>query len=330
MLARLFVLLPFKLAIPEGQEFRLYEYEDEGYKVRMYPPIRSDRPASMDSPDRIEIDGMAAYQADALRIDFWKEGFDRRKDNPLDPPEDVIRRSVNWFLVRLRYVSRAPQVRPLDFPLGGWRIRYLNDDETELEFDESLVRGRGAVRFSFNWITLNKTVWEDIHSLPADYDPPPWDALLLDAFGALPSIGLAIVLAATSLEVFIAHVLDKLAGLGRVDPFLWKWINERGDWLREPTVEEQFDILLKFLAGHSLKEDQKLWEAFKNLKSARNSFVHEGLAKIGGAPVTIEIARGLIQSASQAISAVRQWLPGQLLWPEFNYKFEVKVEKKLT
>jgi len=273
---------------------------------------------------------VAAYQADALRIDFWKEVFDRRKDGPCDPPEDVIRRSVNWFLVRLRYVTRAAQVRPLDFPLVSWRIRYLNDDETELQFDESLVRGRGAVKFTLGWIALKKTVWEDIHSLPVDYDPPPWDGLLLDAFDELPSIGPAVVLAVTSLEVFIAHVLDKLAELKPVDAILWKWINQRGDWLREPTIEEQFDTLLKFLAGHSLREDEKLWEAFKNLKSARNSFVHEGVAKIGGSPITVEIARGLIQFASQAISAVRQWLPEELTWPEFKHKFEVKVEKKLT
>jgi hypothetical protein len=58
--------------------------------------------------------------------------------------------------------------------------------------------------------------------------------------------------------------------------------------------------------------------------------VHEGVAKIGGSPITVEIARGLIQSAAQAISAVRQWLPEQLIWPEFQHRLEVKVAKKLT
>ena len=207
MLARLFVLLPFNVVVPEGQEFPVYEYGDDGYKVRVYPPVRSGRPTSLDSPDHIEIDGMAAFQADTLRIDFWREMFDRRKDGPCDPPEDVIRRSVNWFLTRLRYVTRAAQVRPLDFLLVNWRIRYFNDDETELKVDENLVRGRGGITFSFGWIALNRTVWEDIHSLPVNYDPPPWDGLLLDAFYELPSIGPAVVLASTSLEVFIAHML---------------------------------------------------------------------------------------------------------------------------
>jgi hypothetical protein len=42
MIARLFVLLPFKLTVPEGQQYPVYEAEDSGYKVRFYPPGRSD------------------------------------------------------------------------------------------------------------------------------------------------------------------------------------------------------------------------------------------------------------------------------------------------
>ena len=33
MIARLFVLLPFSLTVPEGQQFPLYEDSDEGYGV---------------------------------------------------------------------------------------------------------------------------------------------------------------------------------------------------------------------------------------------------------------------------------------------------------
>ena len=39
MIARLFVLLPFHLTIPEGEEFLVDEYEDSGYKVRVFPPM---------------------------------------------------------------------------------------------------------------------------------------------------------------------------------------------------------------------------------------------------------------------------------------------------
>ena len=40
MIARLFVLLPFSLTVPEGEQFPVYEYEDDGYRIRVYPPGR--------------------------------------------------------------------------------------------------------------------------------------------------------------------------------------------------------------------------------------------------------------------------------------------------
>lgn len=330
MLARLSVLLPFNLTIPEGEQFNVYEYEDSGYKVRFYPPGRSDRAPSITGPDQLKIDGIPAFQADALRIDFHKDSFDRRIEVPCDPPELVIKRAINSFLVRLRHVTRAAQVRPLNFPLVTWRLQYLNDDETELEKKEGFVRGRGTFQFSFSWIGLTKRVWDDIHNLHPDYEPPPWESLLLDASAELPSVGPAVVLAATALEVFISQVLDELATIKNAPLELWRWINKRGDWLREPTVEEQYDALLKFFTSHSLKEEQRLWESFKNLKGARNSFVHEGVAKIGGAPINIETVQKLIASASEVISKVKEWLPKDLHWPEYKHQIKVEVLKKLT
>lgn len=330
MLARLLVLLPFSLTVPEGERFPIYEYLDQGYTVRIFPPSRSDRPRPVDEVEEISMDGVPAFQADALRIDFHKESFDRAKDSFFDPPEEVVRRAVNSFLIRLRHVARAAQVRPLDYPRVTWRIRYLNDDETELAVDEKLVRGRGGLQFSLSWIALNKQVWEEIHGLPPDYEPPPWEELLLDARSELPRVGPAVVLAATALEVFISSILGRLAVLRAVPPGLWTWINQRGEHLREPTVEEQYDALLEFFIGRSLKTEAKLWESFKNLKTARNSFVHEGIAKVGGTSVSIETARTLVSSASEIISKVREWLPQELHWPVFKHTIRVEAVKKLT
>ncbi len=330
MLARLFLLLPFSVTVPEGEQYTVIGYQDQGYSVRVMPPGRSDKPGPVGGADEIRMDGLPAFQADVLRIDFHRESFNRAKDSPCDPPEDVIRRAVNSFLIRLRHVARADQVRPLDYPSGTWRLQYLNDDETELAADEKLVRARGVVRFSLRLIALNKQIWEDIHELPPDYEPPPWEDLLLDAQADLPRIGPAVVLAATALEVFISRTLDRLAVLRPVPPELWTWINQRGDYLREPTVEEQYDSLLKLLTGHSLKTEARLWESFKNLKKARNSFVHEGIAKVGGAAVSIEAARMLVASASEIISKLREWLPQELHWPVFKHTVRIQAVKKLT
>ena len=92
-----------------------------------------------------------------------------------------------------------------------------------------------------------------MHELPDDYQPLPWDVLLLDAQAELPKIGTAIVLAATALEVFIAGILDQLAKEKAVPEELWSWISEREDYHQQPTLVEQYNDLLHFFTGHSLR-----------------------------------------------------------------------------
>jgi len=329
MIARLFVLLPFHLTVPDGQQFPVYQAEDSGYGIHFYPPGRSENAPPLSDEEKITIDGVTAFQADTLRIDFHKESFDRRAGTHIDPPEAVIDGAINFFLTRLRHVARAGQVRPVRFPLITWRMRYLNDDESELKEEAGLVRGQGAKSFSASFIALTNKIWTDVFNLPPDYEPPPWESLLLDATVEMPSIGPALVLATTALEVFISRVLDRLAPTKVIPPELWHWINERGNRLKEPTLEEQYDALFRFLTGHSLKDESLLWEAFKNLKDARNSFVHEGVAKIGGTAVTTETANKLIVSASSIISKIKEWLPQELHWPEFTYELRVQIQKRL-
>jgi hypothetical protein len=143
-------------------------------------------------------------------------------------------------------------------------------------------------------------------------------------------VGPAIVLAATALEVLVAHVLDDLAARSSVPADLWTWINDRdNDHYRQPSVEEQYDTLLKFFTGHSLKGEKKLWDSFMNLKTARNTFVHSGIAKAGGVEASPETARNLILSASEVVAKVREWLPQELQWPVFKHEVQVEVFRKL-
>ena len=329
MIARLYIALPFNVTVPDGAHFKVYSYEDEGYRVSMFPPCRSDRPVSGDIPDRIEMNGAPAFIANAIRIEFERETFDRTASSRWDPPEPLIRRAADSFITRLRYVTRGAQIPPFRWPHVALRLRYLQDDGTELAKEENLVQGRGTTGFSWSLVGVNPDVWDDIHQLPLDYAPPIWNNLRLDAQAALPDVGTAVVLAVACLEVFIAQILDSLAERSPVPDPLWEWINDRGDWLREPTSTEQFDVLLKVLTQHSLKDDQTLWEALKNLKTARNSFTHEGVAKLGGKPLAAADAARLVARASEIIGWVRQWLPDDLKWIEFEQKIQFKIQTKL-
>jgi hypothetical protein len=333
MLARFHLLLPFVVTVPNGEEFPIAEYTDEGCQVRVYPvALRSDAGKTDPGTDTVLVNDRPTYRADVLRIDFAKPEFDRRDGLApvvLDPSHVVITRAINFFLTKLRYVTRGGAIRLVSFPWGSWRLEYLADDGTELEKREGLVRKLGAVERSFNFVLLDQTIWNQIHELPPDSTPPPWIELLIDAKTDLPRIGPAMVLAATALEVFISRTLENLAKLRGKEGDLWRWLNARADHLR-PTVEEEYDALLKMFSGHSLKEDATLWEQFKNLKTARNEFVHEGVAKLGGVPVTLDTATKLVAGAEAVVEKVRSWLPTELQWPKFEHSYNIRVTSSLT
>jgi hypothetical protein len=184
---------------------------------------------------------------------------------------------------------------------------------------------------SFNWsfVAVNKAIWEHIHSLDSDFEVQPWETLRLDAFAALPHIPSAIVLGATSLEVFIAATLDKMSSYHVLPPGLWNWINDRPDHQREPRVDEQFDSLLKSLCDHSLKEERTLWDLFCNLKAARNKFVHEGTPLLGKKPVSLEQTVALLHGVTAIMDWVEQWLPETERRPKFATSVSFEVEQSL-
>lgn len=330
MIARLYLALPFHLAVPEATEFALWAYEDEGCRVVIHPPIRTDKPARGDPPETVTIDSKPAVVCNGLQIDFHKQAFDRAANGNLwDPPLTIISRAVASFITRLRIVARAHHTAVPDLLQSTWRLVYLNDDGSDLQPDPDLVRAKAARAFEMNVVALSTEVWEGIHSLPPDYEPPVWSTLSLDARAALPDIGVAIVLASSSLEVFIGTTLGALASALNRDSELWSWVNNRRDWLKAPSVEEQFDSLLKLMTGHSLKEEPGLWQSFRNLRTARNNFVHGGRAEVGGTPLSLSQAQELVQNADKAIAWIRQWLPEDLRWPEFILSTKVSMTKVL-
>ena len=91
--------------------------------------------------------------------------------------------------------------------------------------------------------------------------------------------------------------------------------DSRKENFQQPSVEEQFDVLLKEFTGHTLKEDEALWDAFKNLKSARNSFVHEGVAMVGMTPLSKDDAAALVGRVDCIIAKIREWIPEEVRWP---------------
>lgn len=342
MIARFTVAVPLDIVVPEGVPFNLYAWEEDGYRIVVHPPVKTDVPRTGPEPSSLKLDGEPAFLANGLTIDFYKAtqaDFDRTPKSTAprgadntgagDPPLSLAIKSANSFLTRLRHVTRASQISLLPDNTVPWRFRYLNDDGSELTTQPGVFRGRFGTGVSFSYVSIDKAIWETVNSLPSDFQPPVWDGLRLDALAALPRVGTAIVLAATALEVFIQSTLDRLADGSSVPHDLWKWIHNRAYTNQEPGAADQFDVLLHVLTGHSLKEDQKLWESFINLKSARNAFVHEGVAKIGKTEVDAKKASELVHRVSDVINWVRERLPESARWVEFDIKAKVEVQHML-
>jgi len=133
-----------------------------------------------------------------------------------------------------------------------------------------------------------------------------------------------VVLGFSALEVRIEAALNDLARLYGVRPEVWEWINDRGP--KEPAILEQFDSLLTAVTGRSLKEDNRLWDGFQNLRKARNSFVHDGIAVLGGIPVAPPRATELLQLAGEIIDWVDELLPEALRRPRHDVEMRFEAD----
>ncbi len=328
MLARVNILLPYTFTVPKQEKFQIYEYETEGYKVRFYPPKRSDIADRNIDAENITIDGNDAINVDVLCVDFVKEDFRREENSDYDPPLELIKNVVNDFLSRVRYVTNATHLKLIEFPYTDWRLRYLNDDETELKDETGFIKGRGMKKFKFSFIALNKEIWDDVHKIEPYQPLPVWKTLLLDAEAILPEIGPAVILTFTALEVFISKVLDDVALASDLDEDLWSWINVRG-YMKDPSIEERYDFLCKYFIGKSLKEKSELWESFKHLRKARNSFAHDGVSRLGDELITVDRARDFIAKANEIIEFIKGELSDNLPWVEFKHRVELGFTYKL-
>jgi len=327
MIARLAVQLPFYFVVPAPPaQFSLYEMQRPGYRVRFLPPGRSEL-ADVRAPESIELNNAPAWTADVLVIDFIKDDFDRTLEAN-DPSSGAMEEAFDFWLSRARYVTKGAAIKA-ELSRCPWRLQYLDDAGNELAQETGKVRGRGALALHFSWICLDSAIWSAIHELDADFEIPVWSMLCLDAQAALPHVGSAVVLGAAALEVFIGQVLDQLAR-GVLSKSLWDWISDRGDHYKDPSVEEEFDVLLKEFVGHSLKEKTELWDSFLKLKSARNRFVHSGVPKAHGTVIDSSEAIRLLRDVNAIVQTVRGWLPAKHRWPEHTFDLELKMTKALS
>jgi hypothetical protein len=331
VIARFFILLPLDLFIIEEDQWSTVEAKVEGgaageFSFRVFPPtLNAERPKPTDTvlsqgigrmgppsfTDNLLVNGKRVAPVNILTVDIIKREFDRSVDAPLDPTPDLAFEIANDVLSRLRAYSSAFDIESLSLTRDPWQLRYLTDELKELESEDG--KRRGSVNFS---ITIGgAAITPEIFNLVRDNwhraEPYVWDQLLLDARSQFPDVGASIVMAVAALENFIAYALDVLHQEQPLPHGLWDWINDRGDWTKEPSVYEQFDVLLTLFTHRSLKtEEPSLWESFIHLKKARNALAHEGVPVVGknAELVDPEKAKKFVNDADKIV----EWIEGLL------------------
>ena len=355
MLARFRVLLPYSFSLRRGDTFQVNELDRDGYHIKVYAPYQaatsiavllsrtvpvSDVLHNLHPVDPyvldegITIDGEPTIPANSIQVDVFKPDFDRHiptqgDQGANDPPVEMLFEVVNSLIHRLRSVSRAPTIHPLNQHDSCWRIEFLTDSGESLLPEDGKWRSRIGATFSFSMSGLTEQVWQTAMSLPENFRTKEWETLLLDAEALLPNIVPALVLAAAAIETFIESALNALAPTDRLPVELWTFINNRGDYRKEPSVSEQFDQLLHALSGHSLKERPELWEAFKNLRDARNALMHDGTLAIGGRPVTKDQAYGFIGRAKEIVNWIEALLPSAERRPGDLSSMQISITQPL-
>jgi hypothetical protein len=331
MLARVQVPLPFNMLVEANQQFIVPTYQKKGYTIKIFPPVRDPTMASNREPASFKMNDKEALLCNTIILQFFKREFDRpvfknkEKTEISDPPVELINETLNHFLMRLRWVAESPFIHSIDIQRNGWKIDYINDDEKPLPPDDKIY---GDLHFAVtgNYPKINQEIWLEAFFSPYVPKQRNWEDFTLDAYDVLPQVGLSIMLANIAIEIFILNILNQLAEeKGISDYTWWQWISNRKK-NKDPYIEDQYDGLLKILSGHSLKEDNRLWGAFTQLRNARNNFVHAGIARIGSnEPLTENQTIELLQKMDEIFLKIRTWLPDKMQW-ELPKKRKFKIE----
>lgn len=340
MIARFLIALPFDITMQEGS-FVACDFESEGLRGRIYPPFRANDVPARVKFEEVKVEGAPGFTANALRIDFRGESFDRRPPpdairvpQPLgeavipegDPPYTAMREVAEMVVSRLRYVTGAAHARD-DLEHQPWAVHYLNDDESELPEEPGLMRKRGVDTRVFHPCVVTPAVWGDVFSDGAN--APAWEKLLLDARALTREVGPAVVLAFTALEVFVNHALSAIAAGDPAREPLWKWISKL-EYPRRPGIADLYDGVLEAFLGASLKSEPRLWERFKNLQKARNRFAHRGVASVGDDDdLSRAEAIALVAAAREIIDWVHERLPEAARWERFRHEERAEATFRL-
>jgi hypothetical protein len=110
--------------------------------------------------------------------------------------------------------------------------------------------------------------------------------------------------------------------------------------LKQPSAKEKYDEVLLMVTGRSLQEDKNLWKAYEELRTVRNSIVHQGRAvltrttkkkkRLIETDVTSEMASEMITNAENILAWIESILPEDMTRVLFRGQTTFEFNRNMT
>jgi hypothetical protein len=298
VIARIRYLLPFRFFVPADFAGEPLTSAVDGWQIILLPPVQSQilcdalqKPAPFSlqamtpAAHPVVISDVTINGADTIPVDLVEVQL-KQDINPVAVTAEVDawlvhqgRALLNRWLTTYRVVVGATHVKPLPELGQSWRIDFLDDSGNALGVKTN-PKPHGSVAGKVDAVaSLVPNFWKASAVLALSQVPTRWEELLVDAFEVWPNVGAAVVLAYTAIETRIDAAVSVLAISQSVDKRLWEWLAEKRPYLTQPTTEEKAKFLFQLFTGDSLSDDKSNWKTFSQMRKARNSFAHEGVAR---------------------------------------------------
>jgi hypothetical protein len=191
-------------------------------------------------------------------------------DNECESLRKTIQSVIDYWFTTLRYVSNFVKLKPFEIYRTFYDINFTSDDGEPITIpDLRLIR-----RVNVLYYIITNEMWNEATQIPYEYSLPQWKITLLDSRDLVNNPGSALVLAFSSLEIYINELLIKHVNLFENEQNKYRYLDKIQNV--NTNIYDKFCTLSKKILGFSLKKNDVLFNVFKNIKEARNCFIHNG------------------------------------------------------
>lgn len=316
--------LPFHISIQRKRTNRPQLLKTNSEEILVYPPALNSPYFSKKSPWSPDpqhligkVNNKPIWKAKYIIIDIIRD-FSMI---PITAAEEqalltTARETLYKVLTLYRWRGKQLQISTTNIKQIDHRVRYFDATGNPMFWGPEGAHARGEVHLTATLVAPRNKEWKVIcQDLASGTMPEPYESLLLDSRNTVSEEPRRAVLdAATACEVFIENFCETTSKNNpNVDPVVYSYLTpERAGFLT------YFHVVLKYLCGHSLKEDRPdLYEELDCLRKTNNSVKHEGKCQYykrdrkKGKPIKVDSnrTRKFISAVEEAIEYTKSLAP---------------------